>query len=326
MRQVLLTLLLWPEVNGQKQLYVNPGFDHHNELDLKHFGSKIQMMMTSLPDWQQKFVKSLIPSENDFHHDPRIEALNPENEFSLVAKRAIEKYYGEKLEEEPPEEAQKFADPAEVAPENSDQPPVTPVEHQTEDEEEDNFLWLAVGGVALGAAAVWVWSTRSRQPILNVDGEDVSLNAGYAKMPEKRKQPTRTISDSESSGADRGSRSTTSHSNAAGDIYSSIRKSLQDTDPGNVWKSVRQSFSADAAAGNGGSSMHTESGKQPHSQQPGTAEASSVSHTDSEEEITEVYDRVKKSLKNLNLLPRKSQELTKDMPPPKGGSSGSSFR
>eukprot|EP00746_Dinoflagellata_sp_MGD_P008194 gnl/MRDRNA2_/MRDRNA2_116370_c0_seq1.p1 gnl/MRDRNA2_/MRDRNA2_116370_c0~~gnl/MRDRNA2_/MRDRNA2_116370_c0_seq1.p1 ORF type:complete len:320 (+),score=73.31 gnl/MRDRNA2_/MRDRNA2_116370_c0_seq1:115-1074(+) len=319
MRALLFTLFFWPEVSGHNYDKI-PGFEKHNELDLKHFGSAIEMMMHKLPEWQQKIAKSLIPKEKDFHYDPRVEALHPENELSVAAKAAIEKYYGEKLEEDPAEGTQKLADPVEVSPENSDQPPVSPIEHQTEDEEEDNFIWLAVGGIALGAAAVWVWSTRSRQPILNVDGEDVSLNAGYAKIPERRKQPSRAISDSESSGADRASRST-----GGSDIYSSIRRSLQDSDPSTVWKSVRESFSADAGAGN--SPGHpSESVRQQYSQQPGTAETSSVSHTDSEEEITEVYDRVKKSLKNLNLLPRKSQELTKDMPPPKGGSSGSSYR
>lgn len=317
MRQLLFTLFLWPEVSGHTY-DVKPGYEKHNELDKKHFGSQIELMLQNRPEWQQKFVKSLIPTEKDFHYDPRVEAMHPNNELSRAVKAAVEKYYGEKLEEEP--KTVKLDDPVAVSPENSDQPPVTPVEHQSEDEEEDNFVWLAVGGVALGAAAVWVLSTRSRQPILNVDGEDVSLNAGYAKLPERRKQQgQRTISDSESSGADRASRST-----GGSDIYSSIRRSLQESDPSTVWKSVRESFSADAGAGAAGPS---ESVRQQYShQQPGTAEASSVSHTDSEEEITEVYDRVKKSLKNLNLLPRKSQEMTKDMPPPKGGSSGSSFR
>lgn len=318
-----MTLLLWPEVNG-RNYDVIPQHDHEG---MVHFGAKLEEMMKNMPKWKQKFMKTMIPKESEFAHDPRIEAVHPDNELSLVAKRAIENYFGEKLEEEPakgPQKTVKFADPeiAEASPENSDAPAVKPVEPQSEEDEEDNFLWLAVGGVALGAAGVWLWSTKNRQPILNVDGENVGYNAGYAKMPEKRNRPSREISDSESSGADRASRSTPSQTTS--DIYSSIRRSLQDTDPGTVWKSVRASFSADAGAGISHDHLPSESVRQQYGHQTGTAETSSVSHTDSEEEITEVYDRVKKSLKNLNLLPRKSQDGA--TPPGKGGASGSSFR
>lgn len=289
-----------------------------------HFGGKIKEMIADMPEWKQKLLK-YFPPQQELYKDPAIEFFHPDNDLETVVRKAAESFYGMKLEEEEPK-AQKFEDPADVdapnqiAPPDTDAPPVKPVHAQTEDDEEDNMVWMAVGGISVGAALVWIFSTKRRP--LSMDSGEVNPNAGYARLPEKRTAAGATT-DSESSGADQGSRSTGSHSNAGphSDIYASIRRSLQDQDPSTVWKSVRASF----VTSDTGSASAQPSDAHGSSKQQYAAETSSVSHTDSEEEITEVYDRVKKSLKNLNLLPRKSQEVTKDMPP-SGGASGSSFR
>jgi len=324
MIQMLLALLLWPEVTGHSYDVI-PGIAPHNILDPSQFGAKVQDMMADMPEWKRAMLKYLPPAPKDLHMDPRVEALHPSNDIQEAVRKASESFFGEKLEEEPIiNKAVKFDEPKSESP-DTDAPPVKPVTAQNEDDEEDNMIWIAVGGVAVGAAVVWLISTKSRNPVV-LSGAAPSSNAGYAKLPEKRSRGG-GLSDSDgSSGADHGS--TGSHSNTApnADIYSSIRRSLQDSDPSTVWKSVRASFvNSDGGShpGSATSPAHPEAGRKQRDVSH-TADTSSVSHTDSEEEITEVYDRVKKSLKNLNLLPRKSQEMTKDMlPQGPGGSSGS---
>jgi len=304
MRQMLLTLLLWPKVYGHNY-DVKPGFEPVDILGKTQFGAKVQEMMKDMPKWKQGMLKYFAPAPRDFHMDPRVEALHPDSDLEVVVRKAAESFFGEKLEEEPAS-VEKVAKLDDADPEPSvdeDAPPVKPVSAQNEDDEEDNMLWLAIGGVAVGAAVVWLVSTKSRQPI-PVDSDAVSSSAGYAKLPEKRK-PSGAMSDSgHSSGADQASR--VSSNTKDSDIYSSIRRSLQDNDPTKVWESVRSSFSG---AGNGTSpDLPLDRQKQPYPSY--AADASSVSHTDSEEEISEVYDRVKKSLKNLNLLPKQQNKDT----------------
>eukprot|EP00746_Dinoflagellata_sp_MGD_P149370 gnl/MRDRNA2_/MRDRNA2_81407_c0_seq1.p1 gnl/MRDRNA2_/MRDRNA2_81407_c0~~gnl/MRDRNA2_/MRDRNA2_81407_c0_seq1.p1 ORF type:complete len:247 (-),score=59.24 gnl/MRDRNA2_/MRDRNA2_81407_c0_seq1:84-824(-) len=172
---LLALLLLLSKVNGHTH-NVDHGFERLRDPDIQHFGYKVEKMIKYLPEWQQKFVKPLIPTENDLQYDPRIEALHPNNEPMAVARREMEKYFGEKLEEEPADDKQQPTHPVHLV-SLDDSPPVQRVEHQTEDDDGEDFLFLCIA-IAVILTAFAVASSRLRHPVDNED-ED----AGYAKVP-----------------------------------------------------------------------------------------------------------------------------------------------